>query len=185
MIDKVVLLTIFLYITLNLRKVDKFIQSGYKFESFTNEAKIDLETRMRIALVKSFGLIMFYYYMAPKTENSKFVLREYKDFFILIIFGIIFAVLITVLYFSDMLDLQWVAMLENVINELGSLLFIWVTITSTMAPSDKVLKEFKKILSDVQKVETDTNADSNNSAQHGAATEGGRVGEANKTAAEA
>ena len=184
MIDKVVLLTIFLYITLNLRKVDKFIQSGYKFESFTNEAKIDLETRMRIALVKSFGLIMFYYYMAPKTENSKFVLREYKDFFILIIFGIIFAVLITVLYFSDMLDLQWVAMLENVINELGSLLFIWVTITSTMAPSDKVLNEFQQILS-AQKVETDTNADSNNSAQHGAATEGGRVGEANKTAAEA
>ena len=36
MIDKVVLLTIFLYITLNLRKIEKFIQSGYKFEAFTD-----------------------------------------------------------------------------------------------------------------------------------------------------
>ena len=33
--DKVVLLTIFLYITLNLRKIENFIDGGYKFEAFT------------------------------------------------------------------------------------------------------------------------------------------------------
>ena len=35
--DKIVLLTIFLYITLNLRKVENFIDGGYKFEAFTEE----------------------------------------------------------------------------------------------------------------------------------------------------
>ena len=37
MINKVVLLTIFLYIALNLTKIENFIDSGYKFESFTDD----------------------------------------------------------------------------------------------------------------------------------------------------
>ena len=37
--NKIILLTIFLYITLNLRKIENFIQSGCKIESFTEKAQ--------------------------------------------------------------------------------------------------------------------------------------------------
>ena len=51
---------------------------------------------------------------------------------------IIIAGLIAALYFTNMLDLQWMTTLENLINESLSLVFIWATITYTMAPTDEV-----------------------------------------------
>ena len=142
--NKIILLTIFLYITLNLRKIENFIQNGYKIESFTAEkaeraALVSLETRMQIALLKSFGLIIFIYFMAPKKGNTfseRLFLRHNRDSFIILILFILVG-LIAGFYFTNMLDLQWMTTLENVINEIASMTFIYFVVKIAMRDSEK------------------------------------------------
>ena len=140
--NKIILLTIFLYITLNLRKIENFIQNGYKIESFTAEkaeraALVSLETRMQIALLKSFGLIIFIYFIAPKKEgNLSIFLKHNRDSFIMLILFILVG-LIAGFYFTNMLDLQWMTIIENVINEIASMTFIYVVVKIAMRDSEK------------------------------------------------
>ena len=140
--NKIILLTIFLYITLNLRKIENFIQNGYKIESFTAEkaeraALVSLETRMQIALLKSFGLIIFIYFIAPKKEgNLSIFLKHNRDSFIMLILFILVG-LIAGFYFTNMLDLQWMTIIENVINEIASMTFSYVVGKIAMRDSEK------------------------------------------------
>jgi hypothetical protein len=77
--DKIVLLTIFLYITLNLRKVENFIQNGYKFEAFTAEEDA-IKWRVFYTLLKSTTMLFVLHILierhdsvgrpAPKDNNS-------------------------------------------------------------------------------------------------------------------
>jgi hypothetical protein len=141
--NKIILLTIFLYITLNLRKIENFIQNGYKIESFTAEkaeraALVSLETRMQIALLKIVGLSMLIYYQAPKIGVTGLAQFQVDWKIGIIVFMImLFGVLIAVLYITNMLDLQWMTTLENVINEFVSMTFIYVAVKIAMRDSEK------------------------------------------------
>ena len=148
MSNKIILLTIFLYITLNLRKIENFIQSGYKIEYFTAEidkervALVSLETRMQIALVKLVGLSMFIYFQAPKKEWWKF--NEWIDVVITTIL-LLSCVIIAALYYSGILDLQSMTTLDNLINESFTLIFIRTVIRSTLAPPEGVMAKALEI----------------------------------------
>ena len=162
--NKIILLTIFLYITLNLRKIENFIQSGYKIEKFTAEndkervALVSLETRMQIALAKLVGLAIYHFVQADKFvgTNAKPIWWKYSDMMDTIITIILFLsmVIIAGLYYSSILDLQSMTTLDNIINESFTLIFIRTVIKSTLAPSEQVeikAQEISNILSAVAK----------------------------------
>ena len=79
MIDRIVLLTIFLYITLNLKKIENFIDGGYKFEAFT--AKKDkkqsptlqttpgaIKWRILYTLAKSFAVVVSMIFLVDRHD---------------------------------------------------------------------------------------------------------------------
>ena len=157
--NKIILLTIFIYITLNLRKIENFIQSGYKIEKFTAEndkervALVSLETRMQIALFKLVGLAIYHFVQADKKVVQDVAMQDVpswwnysktEDIIITIILFLSMAI-IAGLYYSSILDLQSMTTLDNIINESFTLLFIRTVIKSTLAPSKKVYTKAEQI----------------------------------------
>ena len=73
--DKIVLLTIFLYITLNLRKVENFIDGGYKFEAFTAKSPTlqtsqgAIKGRVVYTIIKSTAMLFVLHFLVERHDK--------------------------------------------------------------------------------------------------------------------
>ena len=156
MIDKVILLTIFIYITLNLRKIENFIQSGCKIENFAAENqksgkgkqkvdKVALNSGMIWGLIKLsvISLYMLYdtYYHFSKINMFMSVLSIFATI------GIGISYLVGAL--DDITNLTW---LETIINEMSLVFGILSLVNMAVSRQHSELKtgDFKKFYKDVR-----------------------------------
>ena len=146
MIDKIILLTIFLYITLNLKKIDNFIQSGYKIEHFTatkyskkegvGRQKVDkvaLNSGMIWGLIK---LSVISCYMSYDTIHNFSI-----PYVLLPLITSLATIALIISYFvgaiDDLTSLTW---LENIINEVSLVLGIGSLVNMAVSREHSQLK---------------------------------------------
>ena len=146
MIDKIILLTIFLYITLNLKKIDNFIQSGYKIEHFTatkyskkegvGRQKVDkvaLNSGMIWGLIKLSVISCYMIYDTIHNFSIPYVL--------LTLITSLATIALFISYFvgaiDDLTSLTW---LENIINEVSLVLGIGSLVNMAVSREHSQLK---------------------------------------------
>jgi hypothetical protein len=146
MIDKIILLTIFLYITLNLKKIDNFIQSGYKIEHFTatkyskkegvGRQKVDkvaLNSGMIWGLIKLSVISCYMIYDTIHNFSIPYVL--------LTLITSLATIALIISYFvgaiDDLTSLTW---LENIINEVSLVLGIGSLVNMAVSREHSQLK---------------------------------------------
>jgi len=127
--DKIVLLTIFLYITLSLRKVENFVDNGCKIEDFTQE-EVPTERIMTASwsLLKLFILSGF---------MLKYITKEERGY-LLFINGILIIGLLLFIILAYAMDkpekwLTGVLAFETISNEYINVIFIYFIIKVSIA----------------------------------------------------
>ena len=145
--NKIILLTIFLYITLNLRKIENFIQSGCKIESFMadgSSSKADgrlakqkqiiaaqtseYQISGAIAIIKLVFISGFYVFQINKHSNNtkhKIILA-----FLLVLLVALIGSIAAASASEDLSDDSWktVITLSTLSNEVSNLMIIYITV---------------------------------------------------------
>ena len=160
MIDKVILLSLFLYITLNLKKIEKFIQSNYNIESFTAKNKnrgnrineIAMETRMGVGILKLVGMMIGLTIISTK-KGDNYVPTELRHA-AAPVGTLILIILLVSLWASDQLkDIRTMTLIETFINELSSIVGIYFLVVMGVRQDHAALKgkDFEKFYDAVEK----------------------------------
>jgi len=162
MIDKVILLSLFLYITLNLKKIEKFIQSNYNIESFTASKnknrgnrinEIAVQTRMGVGMLKLVGMMVGLTYISTKDKGNiyptaaKHVAAPGGTLIIII--------LLMALWGSGQLkDIRALTYIETFINELSSIVGIYFLVVMGVRQDHAALSggDFKTFYDAVEEV---------------------------------
>ena len=154
--NKIVLLTIFLYITLNLRKVEKFIDGGFNYEGFTAPdriVKLGLDVRMQIAMVKlmllAIGILIVSDKVTKPNGDSGFIPSGQMEIMMIIV-AILMTALLAILYYTETLDLQSITWIESLLNESISMVLIYVVIKSAIGPAQPIADVGERILCRLQ-----------------------------------
>ena len=155
--NKIILLTIFLYITLNLRKIENFIQNGYKIESFMadgSSSKADgrlakqkqiiaaqtseYQISGAIAIIKLFIILCYFLYYkvmwlptgVEPGETSIINMRTAGVSFLVILIIALIGAIAAASASEDLSDDSWktVTTLSTLSNEIGNLVMIYIAV---------------------------------------------------------
>ena len=149
--NKIILLTIFLYITLNLRKIENFIQSGCKIESFTKaDGRLAKQKQIiaaqtseyqisgAIAIIKLFIILGYFLYYkdirlptgGDDGETSIINMRAAGVLFLVILIIALIASIAAASGSEDLDDDSWktVITLTTLSNQIGNLVMIYIAV---------------------------------------------------------
>ena len=153
--NKIVLLTIFLYITLNLRKVENLIQCVNNKESFTFSNESDKNKEMLMITIAKICFVILVCTIAYNPFKVEFwgalhpdgvlgfrITHHYVIYFIFFILLCVF--IMAFLALSNIINDGWALSLDVITNEIVYMLLIYFTLNNLLLnqvnPIDKYLK---------------------------------------------